>query len=317
LSAPDVGAGLRRAAGWLTRTFLDPPLPLVAVEIRPRAVAAVRLAPHLGGLALGAAAVVELPEGTLDVSLAKANVREAKALRAALRAALERVGAPSGSGVSLVLPDPAVRVTLIPAEGIRGRRKEAEETVRFRLHKALPFDIRAARVAWTSLAGDQVLVAVALEEVVRGYEEALLDLEYQPGLVEVASLALLATCASQVAGDSLLVNWDDGYVSFVLLRGRQPLLLRMLPGEGSKEAVARHAASTLQFYKDRLGGTAFADVVVRSAALPGEEALRVLGRSLGVSARLVEPWAGLGTTESGVPVQALAGAAACALRRAA
>ena len=36
-------APLRRASLWLSRTLLEPPLPLVAVEVRPRAVAVVRL----------------------------------------------------------------------------------------------------------------------------------------------------------------------------------------------------------------------------------------------------------------------------------
>jgi hypothetical protein len=312
-----VAAGLGRAAGWIRRTLVDPPLPLVAVEVRPRAVAAVRLAHEGRGLSLAAAASVELPEGTLEVSLAKANVRSPEALRAALRAALERVGALSGGGVSLVLPDPAVRMTLVPAAGIRGRRREAEETVRFRLHKALPFDVRSGRIAWAPVSGEQVLVAVALEEVVRGYEEALEDLGYRPGLVEPASLALASAEPVFSDGDRLLVNWDVGYVSFVLLRGREPLLLRTLAGEDGADAVARHATSTRQFHEDRLGGAGFADVVVRAAAVPGEVALAVLARALGREARLVEPWAGLGIREQGEPAQAVAGAAASALRRAA
>jgi hypothetical protein len=310
-------AGLARAAGWIVRTLVDPPLPLVAVEIRPRAVAAVRLAREGRRLSLGAAAAVDLPEGALEVSLAKANVRSPEALRAALRSALERVGALSGGGVSLVLPDPAVRVTLVPAAGVRGRRGEAEETVRFRLHKALPFDARGGRIAWAPVGGDQVLVAVALEEVLRGYEEALEELGYRPGLVEPASLALASVEAPLPAGDRLLVNWDHGYVSFVLLRGKEPLLLRTLAGEGDADAVTRHAMSTRQFHRDRLGGAGFADVVVRSAVVPGEEALAVLGRALETEPRLVEPWAVLGIREQGGPVQAVAGAAASALRRAA
>jgi hypothetical protein len=316
VSPLDLASGLRRAGGWVARTLVDPPLPLVAVEVRPTAVAAVRLVREGRRLSLGAAAVVDLPEGTLEVSVAKSNVRSGEALRAALGSVLERAGALSGGDVSLVLPDPAVRVTLVPAAGIRGRRREAEETVRFRLHKALPFDVRAARIAWAPALGDQMLVAVALDEVVRGYEDALDELGYRPGLVEPASLALAAREAA-TPGDRLLVNWDDGYVSFVILRGGDPVLLRTLPGEGGRDAVARHAASTRQFHRDRLGGAGFADVVVRAATVPGEEALSILEQAIGTSPRLVEPWAALGIREHGAPVQAVAGAAACALRRAA
>lgn len=309
---------LRRAGRWVTRTLVEPPLPLVAVEVRPRALAAVRLAKDGGRLSLGAAATVELPEGALEVSLARPNVTDPGTFRVALRAVLERVGALAGGDVSLVLPDPAVRLALVPAEGLRGRRGDAEETIRFRLHKALPFDVRSARLAWAATRGEQALVAVVPEEVVRGYEEALESLDFRPGLVEAASLALLSAAeAEPVSGDRLLVNWDEGYVSFVLTRGGQPLLLRTLPGDAGRDAVARHATSTMQFHADRLGGGALADVVVRSAAVPGEEAVALLGRALETAPRLLQPWAALGVQEQGPSTQAVAGAAACVLRRAA
>ncbi len=318
MSPAAVAGAIRRGARWAARALVAPPLPLVAVEVRPGAVAAVRLAHDGGRLSLGAAATVDLPPGAVEVSLARPNLADPAAFREALRAVMERVGGLSGGDVSLVLPDPVVRLALVPAEGLRGSGREAEETIRFRLHKALPFDVRAARLAWTPTRGDQMLVAVALDDVVRGYEEALESLGFRPGLVEAASLALLMAAGEPPAGgDRLLVNWDDGYVSFVLTRAGQPLLVRTLPGDAKPDAVARHARSTRQFHQDRLGGGTLADVVVRSAAVPGEEAVALLGRALGAAPRLLQPWGTLGLTEDGPSAQAVAGAAACVLRRAA
>jgi hypothetical protein len=292
----------------------------VAVEVRPGAVAAVRLAHEGGRLALGAAVSVDLPEGTLEVSLTKPNVLDAAAFRAGLRGALERIGALSGGPISLVLPDPAARLTLVPSSGLRGRRAELEETVRFRLHKALPpdFDVRSARLAWQAVGGDQLLVAVARDEIVRGYEEALGSLGFHAGLVEPAGLALAFLLgAAEGPGDRLLVNWDRGYVSFFLWRGAQPLLLRTLPREDSREAVGRQAAQTLRFYRDQLGGRDLEDVALRSAAVPADEAAAVVGAALGASPRLLRPWAALGVDEHGDAAQAVAAAAGCVLRRAA
>jgi hypothetical protein len=298
--------------------LLEPEYPLVAVEIRPRAVAAVRLVREGRRLGLGAAAVVEVPAGVLDVSLTRANVLDAEGFAGTLQQALERAGALSGGPVSLVLPDPAVRLALVPAVGLRGRRGDAEETIRFRLHKALPFDVRAARLAWDGTQGDQALVAVVLEEVVRGYEGALEDLGYQPGLVEVSSLALASVPESApVDGDRLLVNWDEGYVSFLLRRGDEPLLVRTLPGEMGPEHVARQATSTLQFYQDRLSGDELGDVVLRAAVGPVDAAVATVGAALGREPRLLEPWAALGAVPSDASAQAVAGAAASASRRAA
>ena len=315
-AAAGLGGSLRQAGRWLARTLVEPPLPLLAIEVRPRALAAVRLAREGRGLSLGAAATVELPAGAIEVSLARPNVIDAEAFRGALRAVLERVGALSGGDVSLVLPDPAVRLALVPSEGLRARRRDAAETIRFRLHKALPFDVRAARLAWAPPREEQALVAVAPDEVVRGYEEALESLGFRPGLVEAASLALLSA-AETGPGDRVLVNWDEGYVSFVLTRAGQPLLLRTLPGDVGRDSVVRHATSTMQFHRDRLGGQALAGVVLRSAVVPGEEAAALLERALEAPVRLLRPWAALGITEEGASAQAVAGAAACVLRRAA
>jgi type IV pilus assembly protein PilM len=318
VSPAAIPGSVRRAARWAVRALVDAPLPLVAVEVRPGALAAVRLAHEGGRLSLGAAATVDLAPGTIDVSLARPNLTDAGAFREALRAVLERVGALSGGDVSLVLPDPAIRLVLVPTQGGRSSGREAEETIRFRLHKALPFDVRSARVAWTPTRTGQVLVAVALDEVVRGYEEALESIGLRPGLVEAASLALLVAAGEPPpSGDRLLVNWDEGYVSFVLTRAGQPLLVRTLPGDATPDAVVRHASSTRQFHQDRLGGGPISDVVIRSAAVPGERALALIGRALDVEPRLLQPWAPLGLAEEGPSAQAVAGAAACVLRRAA
>jgi len=315
---PGPGAALRRAGRWLSRVLLEPEYPLLAVEVRPCAVAAVRLALDRGRLGLGAAGVVDLPPATLDVSLTRPNLRDGEAFRTALRTVLERAGALGGGPVSLVLPDSAVRLALVPAEGLRGRGRDAVEVIRFRLHKALPFDVRTARLAWEPGSGEQALVAVAPDGVVREYEDALESLGFHAGLVEPASLSLASLAGPEPnGGDRLLVNWDVGYVSFLLLRDEQPLLVRTLPGEADAGTVARHATSTLQFYRDRLGGTSLRDAMVRAGACPAQQAIDTLAPVLGLPPRPVEPWARLGAALSDSVVQALAGAAASAVRRAA
>ena len=98
MSPAALPGALRRAVRWAVRSLAEPPLPLVAVEVRPRALAAVRLVREGGGLSLGAAATVDLAPGTIAVSLARANVVDAAAFGEALHAVLERVGALSEIG---------------------------------------------------------------------------------------------------------------------------------------------------------------------------------------------------------------------------
>lgn len=314
-----LGASLRHGELWLRERLLEPEWPTVAVEVRPRGVSVVRLVGSGNRLGLGAAASLDLPEGALEVSLARANVVDGAAFRKALQGACERAGALCGGPVALVLPDPAVRVALLPASELKARRRaEVEQMIRFRLNKTVPFDVQQARVAWAGPEGGQMLVAAVFRPVLEGYEAVLRDLGFDPGLVEPASLALVGTLErAETPGDRLLVNWDVGYVSLVLTRRGWPILIRTLVGDLGPEAVLREAANTVLYYRERLGGQGLTGAALRSAFLPPEEAVTLLREPLGLEPEVVDPWALLGGGHQSAVAQAMAGALACLLRRAA
>ncbi len=313
-----------RAGRWLRRTLLEPEHPLTAVEVRPRALGVVRLAREGGRLQLAAAASLELPEGVLALSMTEPNILDAAAFGGALESLLERAGARGEASVGLVLPDPVVRVSLLPlAELSGGPRAEFEEMVRFRLKKALPFDVREARLATLvprGAGGGTALVAAIFRPVLEGYEDALASLGLHPGLIEVACLALSADGGRPAPPDDrLLVNWDHGYVSLVLSRAGWPILLRTLAGEyvTRPEPVVREAANTILYYRERLGGSGLAGAAVRSAVLPVDDAASLLAEPLGFAPEVLDPWAPLGVKHGGMAAQAVAGAASCVLRGAA
>src|SRR5260370_1383148 len=89
----------------------------------------------------GRTALCDLLEGVLDISLTRPNILDGAAFRKALESACERAGALLGGPLALVLPDPAVRLSLVPAADLKARRRaETEQMIRFRLNKAIPFD---------------------------------------------------------------------------------------------------------------------------------------------------------------------------------
>jgi hypothetical protein len=111
-----------------------------------------------------------------------------------------------------------------------------------------------------------------------------------------------------------VVNWDDGYVSLLLVRGGSPALVRTLTGPGaeSAEALRREIDSTLVYYRERLGGQAIEEISLRSAARPVAEVEGTLGHDLGAPVEAIEVWA---RDDPRLPLQALAGAAASLFRR--
>ncbi len=308
-----------RGQRWIRRQLLDAERPLVAVEVRARAVGAVRLTREGRRLVLGAAASLDLPEGTLRLSMTEANIVDRAAFRDVLRAALEKAGALTATRVALVLPDPVARVALLAGSDVPGKGRAAEELIRFKLRKSLPFDVRETRLAFAASgprAGDTVLVAAVFRPVLEAYEEACRDLGLHPGLVELSGLALLnAAFGALPPADRLLVNWDHGYVTLLLARGEWPLLVRTLTGPPADEPreVAREVTNTLLYYRERLDGTRLERVLLRSAALPTSQAAGILEESLGVRPETVEPWQALRAPDLGPVGQALAGAAACLL----
>lgn len=311
---------LRGAALWTRRFFVEPEVPLVAVEVRPRSLGIVRAARERGRLGLAAVASLALPEGALNLSVSQPNLTHPDAFREVLRSLAEKAGMAAGGRVGLVLPDTAARVALVPVAEIKVRRKaELEEMIRFRLRKTVPFDTRESEVACLLPgAGGTMAVAAAISRpVLAEYEEACRSVGLHPGLVELSGLALLGA-QPPGAGDRLLVNWEEGYVSLILARDGWPLLVRTLVGEpaASPEDVAHEVANTALYHRERLGGASIESAAVRSGYLPADEALAVVGGALGIEAQLLRPPLGL---DEGpwASAQAVAGAAACVLREAA
>jgi Tfp pilus assembly PilM family ATPase len=312
-------AAVREGASDLREKLFRPEPPTLAVEVRPHSVSAVRT--ESGGRAVVAAASLELHPGTLRISMTESNVIDAPAFGRALGSVLERAGALSGGPVALVLPDPVARISLLPrAEVTVKSRSELAEMLRFRLKKAVPFEVQDAQVGAVFPHDEEapVVVAAMARPVLGPYEHALTALGYEPGQVEIGCLAL-ADRAAVPDGDSILVNWDHGYVSLVILRDGWPILVRTLVGDftQSPEPVVREANNTVLYYRERLGGTGLHAAVLRCASLRPEEASAALREPLGVRPALLDPWAGTAPVDNAMAGQALAGAAAVLLRGAA
>jgi type IV pilus assembly protein PilM len=317
-SAPAVKGSdslLRRAASGLKRWVLEPYCPLTAIEIRGRSVGVVRLGRHGRDLAVQAVAYQELAPGVLKLSMVEPNIRDQEAFQGALRSVLERAGASAPGPVGLVLPDPVARLALLPSSQLEGSGGGIEAMVRFRLRKAVPFDIENARVDLAPSAAGMVLAVVAFRPVLQDFEEALRALGLNPGLVDLSGLALLHDVErSHPASDRLLVNWDEGYISLFLTQGGFPVLIRTLVDEASdQDLVLREIAKTLTYYREKLGGKDLTETLVRSTALPPDEAVAAL-QHLGLFPDILNPLERFGPLD-GKSAQVVAGAAACLLGR--
>lgn len=270
----------------LHRLFVAPDAPELALEVREESLGLVRARVEAGGVRLQAAAVLGLAPGTLRLSLTEPNVVDVPAFTAALGALLARCGAEGADRACLVLPDVVGRLRLFPDAELRGSSPaQTLEMARFRLKKALPYDVREARLAVDlPLAGHAAahadgVVAVIARAVLESYEAACAASGLWAGRVELSSVALTRGLARR-PGTLLLVNRDHGWASLLLLRQGWPLLARTLDREALPDdaALVREVRTTCTFAGERLQATP--DVVLLRDATDEPALALALGAAL-------------------------------------
>jgi hypothetical protein len=321
-----VSPRLERVTRFWRRRLTEPEYPLLAIEVRPHAIAVAQLQRERRAVTLKAAALQELPEGTLALSVSQPNVLVPEAFAAALRVALERAGALGASRACLVLPDPVGRVALVPSEDLAGqRRADVDELLRFKLRRTLPFDVREAQIAHAPIParpdGALLPVAVVARPVLEQYESALAAQGVHVGLVELAGWVCFdAALRARPVEDRLVIQWDTGYVTLLLARNGRAVLARTLTGDVATRAseVAREVFNTVLYYRERLGGAGLAGATVCAGSIPPDEAVAILREPLGFDAEVLNPWGPLPAGQAApVPLSSGVALALAALLRSA
>jgi type IV pilus assembly protein PilM len=203
--------------------------PRVACEIMPQGVVAARST--AADAPIAAVARVVLAEGAIAPGLKPGNIVDRAEVVAAIRTTLEEIGLRPhmrDAAITLVIPDPAVRVLLLDFEALPTRLTEALPLVRFRLKKLLPFDADEAMVTFQAMSTNKNLVrvlAVAMpRDVLAEYESAMREAGYEPGAVLPSTLASLA--ALEGNEPALLVNATPLGVTTAIVRNGILLLHR-------------------------------------------------------------------------------------------
>ncbi len=257
-------------------------LPHVACEVTAQGVAAVRSEGTPS--AIGATHSRALAAGVVTPALTTQNVQEPEALRDAIEQALSAVGG-RGQDVIAVLPDSAVRVTILDFDSLPERRQEAEAAVRFRLRKSLPFDIEKAAVSFDAQKTPQglhVAASIVLHSVLEEYESAFRAAGCSPGVVLPSSLGALG--AVDAERPTMLLKVSPDATSVAVVKDGQLLLFRILEGTGAGEPTAERMADdiypSLVYFQDNYG--AGVELLLVSGVHELDEFTSVLSTQTGV-----------------------------------
>jgi type IV pilus assembly protein PilM len=197
-----------------------------------------------------------LPAGALSVSPLKENVIDADAFADAVRRAVSGQNGRKFKDVAVILPDFCARIAVLDFDGFPADAKEQDALIRFRLKRAVPFDVESAALSyWAQTSSHKhidVVVVVASLEIVSRYEAPFRAAGLNPGLITTSSLAALELAPE--AGLSVLAKLT-GRVLTVLVRDKTTLkLARCLEMPSSSfEDIAAVLAPTLVFVEDNFG----------------------------------------------------------------
>ena len=188
-------------------------------------------------------------------------VRDLEALRGRIEALLESITAPV-TDASLVLPDAWLRLSFTELEQMPRRAAAAEEQLRWKLKKQVPFRVEELRLRGAAApplpghgAGKRVLLGYAMEQLVRQLEEAFAARGVRLGLVVNCSLALSRALGDQADGGEqagFVFAARAGY-SLVFTRGGELIFHRFRAiGDDEAEAAATLIARDLRLTRDFL-----------------------------------------------------------------
>ncbi|MFZ0640573.1 MAG: hypothetical protein WA020_15935 [Candidatus Acidiferrales bacterium] len=272
-----------RMSGWLDAM----PHPSVVLEMAPTHVAAARWGRDLAHLA--AFGAEQLPAGAVTPSATQTNIADREAVRSAIHSVLSRVPK-QGPDVALLLPDPSIRVFILPFDTFPRRTDEALPLLRWRLKKSLPFDAEEAVLSWMrqpSRDGKvEIVAAVARQKIVREYESVLEEEGLLAGVVQSSTLATLPVL--NPSGATLLARLSARNLTTVIVRGETMCVYRSTElgqdAQGLKpQAIFDEVFPAVAFYQDTWGGKV--EQLCVAGFGPGDEELReALSRELGCPA---------------------------------
>jgi len=192
-----------RAARWMNNV----PHPNLAIEFGMERLTIARW----GKPGTSVNCVVEsLPPGALVPSAVETNIINGEAVAAALGSACKKLST-NDEDVTLLLPDPVVRVFLQHFEEFPRSAREALPMLRWKLKKSLPFDESEAVLSFMRQTqggtGCDVAVAIARQRIVREYEALVESVGLKPGVI--LSSCLTAVALQEGPNPTLLARVSD------------------------------------------------------------------------------------------------------------
>ncbi|MGH9430585.1 MAG: hypothetical protein ACRD3T_03500 [Terriglobia bacterium] len=200
-------------------------LPPAVLEVQPGFVAGARFErKRKGHRGLRRVSLAKFDPLAVEPSIGRANVAGADAVRGALRRVTQVIGLGDGR-FALLVPDAAVRVSLLAFETIPSKAQEFEALLCWRIKDNLPFSTDEARLSyqenWRDEREVEILVLAAKADVMAEYEAELGAVEASSVLVLPSTAALLPLIPEDGGEAQLLIHICADWVTSVVVCGKR------------------------------------------------------------------------------------------------
>jgi hypothetical protein len=241
----------------LRARFLDRPLPEAVFEAAPGRLSGLRVSSR--GRIDGRRFILPLGGGIVTPSFDRRNVSDPAAVQRLIEEGKKALGLGSGT-VSLLIPEPCVRIFVLGAESVPAAQAEREAFFRWRVGKQMPLMPEDLRIAYDNHSGSpsgKIIVSTARDSVIREYESLFESAGLRVGTLTVPSLSLVNLLGGGLSGNGILLNIEADNLSFLAIMDSEWTLYRQkgvgqgLPAERKAEWIAKEVENTVHFLEDK------------------------------------------------------------------
>jgi hypothetical protein len=241
----------------LRTAFLDRPLPDAVFELGSGHLSGLRVASR--GQAPRGRFILSLRTGVLAPSFDRPNVTEASAVRSAIEQGKNSLGL-GGGIVSLLIPEPCVRIFILTLESVPASEAERDAFIRWRVGKQMPILPEDLRVVYDISPGappSKVIVSTARDAVIREYEGLFESAGLHVGTVTVPSLSLVNLVGGSPGRNGVLLNVESDSLSFLAIMDSGWTLYRQkglgpdLAADQRIDLVVKEVENTVHFIEDK------------------------------------------------------------------
>jgi hypothetical protein len=239
--------------------FVDRPLPDAVFELTPSRLSGIRVSGR--GRSVRRRFIYPFQTGVLSPSFDRPNVTDAAAVQDAIERGKRVLGLGGGS-VSLLIPEPCVRIFVLTAESVPSSEAERDTFVRWRVGKQMPLIPEDLRMDYSFSSGPgpaKIIVSAAREAVIREYEDLFQSAGMKVGALTVPSLSLVNLLGGGPDRNAILLNIEADYLSLLAVMGSEWTLYRQkgigtdLLADRKADLVVKEVENTVHFLEDKEG----------------------------------------------------------------